>query len=321
MVQRVGALRHTLRVNRAINNFVLLVILAAAVAISVNTFNDSRDVALNSFTERSRLTADSMTNRLNGYRDLLYSGRALLDSSQQVTMVEWNRFFRSQDTFRRYEGVSSISYIQNVSEADLPEFTALMRSPNYFGPGYTTNKLSSGPVHGLATVYSSDNDVSSAVGLDLFSDATRKPVYDKAAAQNTAIASPPYKLATGYQGFIVVLPRIINDNVDGFVLVSFRFDDVMRSLLPLNDGTLTYQVTDVSGGINQHIYTSKNWSNNNDVYTRQLDVGGRTWKLEIAEANDRHTGNYFVPGIIMTTAIVLVAALYVSLRREERQPE
>lgn len=293
------------------------IILVAAIIISLNTYNDSRRSELASFNDRATVTANGMTNRLNEYRNLLFSSAAFLSANDEVTQTQWTKFFLSQDAFSRYQGISAISYVKLVNDEDLSAFVTKMRTSDYFGPSYAIRNRAAGPQHALVYATASNNDVKAVLGYDMLSDPMRKAVFEAAASKNVPIGSPPITLATGYKGFFVTLPHKVNGQVDGYVLMSFRFNDLMKAQTTLLGNGLSFRLSDVTDAKKPvTLYTSPQWSNSNDSYTRDITVGGRQWQLVITEPNQNHNGDYFVPAVIMATSLVLVVALYAVLRNE-----
>lgn len=286
-----------------------LIIVVLAGIMSISVANRFQDELLERFEKDANNSLQITTIKLDNYRDLLYAGRAFILSSQSVTAPEWRLFYNQQSIFERYPGVSSIAYVNSVATQDLAAFQARMKSNDYYGPTYALQTMSDRPKHGLASVYVSQNDVSAIVGLDLFSSEDRSAVYRAAEGKGTIVASPPLKLATGYQGFISVLPVYKGDQqVDGYILTSFRYADLMKQLF--EDDSFGYRVSDVTTREPKQIYRSKSWTQKGYNYTQTLVVGDRQWKIEMSHEVERRPIGYLLPPAIIATALVLGVTLY-----------
>jgi|GEM_PF-1834393 len=283
---------------------VIILLLAGYIAYDVGDRFGTEQVS--HFSHDSDHAVLVATAKLDNYRDLLYAGRAFVISSDTVTNTEWRTFYDQQDVFNRYPGVSSIAYIQNVPTAELKTTEAMLRSDEYFGPTYSLKQQSDRPTHGIARSYVSRSDLSNILGLDLFAQQNRYDVYHASETQNAVVASPPFKLATGYDGFFSVLAISRGGTTEGYVLTSFRFGDLMDKLFV--DTSFGYRVTDITD-TPRKIYEN---GYSTDVYhaTHTIEVGGRKWSIDISRAAEKRPLGRFLPAVIVTTGILLAMSVY-----------
>lgn len=289
----------------------IIVILATLLSLGVS--DRFHTELLERFEREAEDSLELATIRLDNYRDLLYAGRAFVVSSRELTQGEWKSFYNQQAVFERYPGVSSIAYVKSVATADLPAFQEQMRSPEYFGPSYTLGEISQRPFHGLVTDYVSQNDLGAIEGMDLLRLDDRHAVYAAAEAKGTIVSSPPFKLATGYEGFFSVLAVTRQDKLDGYILTSFRFDDLMKELF--QDESFGYEVTDVTSDTPTQLYKSAAFNPGGNLLERTVEVGERRWNVEVTRDAEERPVGYLLPAAIMTTALILAATLYVYARR------
>lgn len=294
-----------------------LIIVVLAGILSLNVADRFSTELLSRFEKESQDSLRLATIKLDNYRDLLYAGRAFALSSESVTGGEWKSFYNQQSVFERYPGVSSITYVESVRTEDLRAFETKMKSAGYFGPSYELKEMSDRETHGLATAYVSQNDLSAIVGLDLLRLDDRYAVYTSAEAKGTVVASPPFKLATGYRGFFSVLPVYRADRLEGYVLTSFRFDDLMKKLF--EDGSFGYEVTDVTTNEPQRLYRSASYDPRGNMSEQTLQVGERSWKVVMTREVEERPAGHLLPAAIMTTALVLAATLYLYALRAPGQ--
>lgn len=285
---------------------VIIIILATLLSLGVS--DRFYTELLDRFEREAEDSLELTTIRLDNYRDLLYAGRAFVVSSQELSTGEWKSFYNQQAVFERYPGVSSIAYVKSVATADLPAFQEQMRRPEYFGPSYTLGEISQRPFHGLVTDYVSQNDLSAIEGMDLLRLDDRYAVYAEAEAKGTIVSSPPFSLATGYEGFFSVLPVYREDRLEGYILTSFRFDDLMKELF--KDESFGYKVTDATLDKPVELYRSASYNPSGNQLEQTVEVGERRWKVVMTRDAENRPVGYLLPAAIMTTALVLAATLY-----------
>ena len=287
-----------------------IIIVAMAVILSLGVADRFQTEQTTQFKDDAEDALHLVTMKLDNYRDLLYAGRAFVASSDSVTNTEWRTFYNQQAVFDRYQGVSSIAYINSVQTADLKRFEAELKASDYFGPSYALKDQSDRPVHGIARAYVSQNDLSSILGIDLLASEDRYEVYKKSEAKGSIVASPPFKLATGYDGFFSVLPVYKNNALDGYVLTSFRYNDLMKRLFA--DTTFGYRITDITS--NKLLYESGYEESGNHL-DQTIDVGGQSWKMEISRPLTERPVGRMLPAAIMATALILAMTLYAYANR------
>jgi hypothetical protein len=285
---------------------VSIVVFAALLSYLVHErFQQER---LERFTEDAKSSLHLSTMRLDNHRDLLYAGQAFVVASDTVTRTSWNTFFRQQDAFARYHGVSSIAYVKNVATRDLSSFEARMKGKEHFGPGYRLREVSNRSEHGFVSVYTSNNDISAIEGMDLFRLDDRHDIYTRAAERRTVVASQPITLATGFKGFFSVLPVYKGEALDGYVLTSFRNDDLMKRLF--SDTSFDYDIRDISGsGSSVTLYETARMPAEN-TYVGSIDVGGRIWRVEMSRATESRPLGYLLPAAILATGLTMAGAVY-----------
>lgn len=292
----------------------IIIILAGILSIGVS---DRFTTELTSRFKNDATTVIRLaTNSLDKYRDLLYSGRAFVASSDNVTNLEWQTFYAQQAIFQRYKGVSSVAYVKSVPTSDVAKFEAKMKSPDYFGSTFSIRKQSSRPIHGYVSATASQSDMSAILGKDLLAEDDRYEVYKKAEMTGSIVSSPQVRLATGYDGFFNILPVYKQNVLDGYVLTSFRTQVLMKELF--NDDSFGYKVVDVTA---KPIPLYENDFNaNQNVLSQKLEVGGRTFKVEISRPIEKKVAGYLLPAGIMATAVIMAATLYAySLRPRNQQ--
>lgn len=285
-----------------------LIIIVLAGILSLNVSERFQREQIDKFETQAHDALHFATIKLDNYSNLLYTGRAFVLGSQAITAQEWKTFYNHQSVFSRYPGVNSVAYVSNVSTQDLAAFEAKMATNDYFGSSYQLKDVSERSSHGLISVVVNESELAEVIGLDLTARPERYEVYKAAEEKEAIVASPPTRLATGYDGFFTVMPVRKGEKLDGYVLTSFRFDDLMKELF--EDDSLEYKVTDVTSDTPITLYSSLTDRGAVNTFEDIVDVGGRRWKVELSKKADDRPLGYLLPVAILTTGIVMAMTLY-----------
>ncbi|MGB3945807.1 MAG: CHASE domain-containing protein [Candidatus Saccharimonadales bacterium] len=297
-----------------------LAVFATAGAISYDVYRQSSQVAVQSFNDRAHGSANRATEVLNNYTNLLYAAKAFQVSSDTVTQADWRNYFAAQDTFRRYPGLSSVSYVELVSDSELDAFEQRMRTPDFFGPSFRLKVERNSKDHGFISSYAAQNDIGAVIGSDLLANPDRRELYERAVRAGNAVASSSLQLATGHRGFFVLLPNSVNGVTKSYILLSFRIEEMMPAVLAGSDEGMIYRVTDVTDGQKEPVWSSvKQWPRVANVHNKQLRIGDRSWLLEVADAEPRSDNSYVAPVIILSAGVILAMALLRTAVREARE--
>ncbi len=296
---------------------------AATLVISGITRAYLKERVNSSFSENTKDITNQITSSLGNYTDILYEGRSFILGSQEVTSDEWEAFFKSQDAFNRYPGMSSIIYVQVVPKSNLNQFLAKKRQVSEFGPSFSFTAKGDTPEYALTSLVVSDNPVT-PVAYDFYSDTNRAPIYRKAASSGEAVSSPQIKLQSGYDGMFIALPVVKDKGVSGYVTVSVRSNDFLRSLFADKTGEdIFVTASDVTDSAEAKPVFSMNQAPPNGHHLQREDrisIGGRTWLISY-QAPQTYAQNLLmaiVPNLVLCIGLlfisILTIAFYVFLR-------
>lgn len=266
-----------------------------------------------------------MQTTLNNYSNVLYGGRALLLNSQTVGPNEWTGYFRSQDIFNQYKGMSSISYISLVSPSQKAQFEAKMK--NLYGANFAITPAGARDTYALASLVVSANNIG-PWGFDVYSTPDRRAVYEQAKTSGQPTASGEFEFATGSRGLMTTLPVSRNGVTEGFVMIALRSDDFFEATIePSKLSSFAIKVTDTTNSDTpEELYTSASW-NEDSANLRKADVikfGGRTWNVEYQAPINYNQSNIGIamPYLIMSLGFLLVCVIalcfYIFLRMPAR---
>lgn len=278
------------------------------------------------FEKTAAETASRLSERMENYSDLLYSGRAFLTNSNEVTQTEWDSYFKEQQVFKRYDGVSSVVFLRWLSEANRPAFLAKMRSQPFFGgASYNLRPVGVREHYAPAELSSSENNVQSSFGIDPYAEAAQKAAMDQAVTTGRPEASEPFVFGTGVPGFTMYLPVYKQGVLQGFVMTSFRTDDFIKALFGDETRDLRYKLTDITNKTEpKALYKSGNWQDKMPLERSDaMNVGGRTWQITLATTNAEGNGFLYplVPLLVLAVGalvtIPLFGAFFIFSKRED----
>jgi CHASE1-domain containing sensor protein len=299
-------------------SFLFLLFLVIAVTVAATFYAQARveQQAAKYFGGTTTKITSEFVDNLEGYNSLLYAGRKSLTSDHEVTQTEWHDFFAAQTAANKYEGVSSIYYIDVIPRGERTAFERKQRQEPYFGKDFaiqTTNQAAG--EFAVASLVYSNYAVTAVRGFDNYSTPDRKATYKDAELRNQPTASPPLRLATSPLGFFVTLPVYGSPGkADGFVGMSFRATDLVRAAVKEGHKDIAIKVEDVNdNGRPVLLYGSSNWDAAAPalVKSEMAGVAGRKWRItyRAPKVYDTVWPKRNLPLLVTLAGFLVIAAL------------
>lgn len=262
------------------------------------------------FASKNSAAASSILSGLNEYNDLLYVGLGFLQNSQTTTQQEWDGFFRSQDVFNRYPGVSSIYYVKVLTANNRDETIRAVRSQMQ-DQSLDVHPASSDGKEAVVALFTTNNEVPNPFLFNTYADPIRRSIFEEAALKHKTTSSPVITFIGGQDGIFIASPIYQNGLIAGFVTASFRMDQLMASVIP-QESSLVYKISDTTPDDDGEniLFSSDGWLDDGQRQTGSVytTVGSRVWRIETADIDSlRQTSTYIVP--ISGAAITLVFAI------------
>ncbi|MBC7459691.1 CHASE domain-containing protein [Candidatus Saccharibacteria bacterium] len=267
---------------------ILMLVSIAAVVIAIVLAAQLYFVLLAQSRDRFGMSADTLTTsvvaQMDHYQDILYQASSFYQKNPTMSQTEWRGFFESQQTLERYEGVSSVNFVEAFDANGKAAFEQKLRAEPYFGGAsfkLTPTDQTTNDYAVLALSYS-DNDISGVYGFNVLSTEDRRHIYELAYSRRIPTTSGPTLLKSGHKGYysLLAVPTATGGTA-GYALVSYRIADSIPVLFrqsPMSG----YKVTDATDASNPYIiYESDDWSAT-DVLRRIdiVSVGGRSWSIQ-----------------------------------------
>lgn len=282
--------------------------------------NTARSALLQHTNDRYQADAHDISAKLlsslNGYVDLLYDGRALVRSSQEITPSEWKTYFDNLDVYNRYKGFSLISRTEVVANANKQSFLANKRANPEYGAGFDITPKGTRDKYAAGTLYVS-NTQTTPLGFDFFSDHAHHMVHDMAFLSGQPTMSAQMPLSTGDNGFFITLPINQQNEGLGCITIFVNTQNFFNSVLAADNLTNSaIKVTDDTElNQTQELFKSSYWRDAATAqrYGESIKVAGRDWKIYyVPQTSYADTlANTLLPGLILIIGLVLLGTIVI----------
>lgn len=243
----------------------MLAFLASVIYIAAGVERNNTATAKIRFDNAIENKLEQLSYRMETYTDVLYSERALLTIKPSVTRTEWSIFLEGQKVEERYPGAYGVGYVRMDGDNK-----AIL---TYLAPKDSTDQT--------------------AIGYDLFSDATRKAVLEEARDTGLARVTPPIALMTDKSGdppsLLIALPvydqtqplKTISDRRNaliGYVTIALHSRPLLDSIFT-NDTNYDEIAVRISTN-GQQLYQRGEASSAGQLEKQvNIDVAGQTWNV------------------------------------------
>lgn len=267
--------------------FIIMLSVSYFVSASANFFIDSQ--ANQKFEKETTYISQRISKKMNRYSDLLYMGRAFFIAAPGMDNDTWNTFFKNQNIFKEYDGVSTIYFLDYQDSSDPNKTKAVITH-------LTSSDISAASTRDL-------------IGIDVYTGDDRTHAMDESIANRSPRGTGFITLASGAEGFLVYLPVFTSRSSAPSKLVglSFRTNDLVDALFE-DEPTTQYQLSYIADNDKTiPFYKSPDWDSNNDL-TRSdtIDVAGRQWQIDYSSPYNAYQGAFmqYVPTALFIVGVV-----------------
>lgn len=241
--------------------------------------------SIESVHERERLRFETVAKqitikvegRVDAYRETLYAGVGLFDSSESVTNDEWHRFVTALKIDKNFPGIQGLGFSRVLLSDENLSKHELTTSIIYLEPCNERNRR--------------------AFGYDMFSEEVRREAMLRALYTGEAAASGKVRLIQENSideqaGFLMYVPVYrqgmpLNSKAErlaaikGFVYAPFRGNDFMHGILGNRYNDIGLEIYDGEKNKKNLIFSSNQKEPQSDgiVFETVLDIDGRIWTL------------------------------------------
>jgi signal transduction histidine kinase len=310
------------------------------VTVFVNGIEQAR------FEDEVLATVFSINNRMQEYEQVLFGGKGLFASSQQVERAEWKAFVDNQMIQNRFPGVQGVGFVERVTAGELASHVASVRNEG-FADYVVRPDVQKEVYYPVVFIEPFDAKNRQALGFDISSEQVRNAAISRALESGQTTITGKITLVTETQsdmqsGFLMLVPVYENgmpagtpderrENIRGFVYAPFRMDDLMKGITGLAARDITFSIHD---GQNQTTNENLMFDLSSVAGTRGgdidrslektviMDIGGRQWTLEFAALRSIHSGfDIFIPYIVLVVGFTLSGVLFYVMYSASRQRE
>ena len=154
--------------------------IVASMAVHEQVQSDAR----REFSGNARDLAEQISDRLRAHSEVIYSIRALADTSENLSREELRRFVGGLGIDKRYPGITNLSYSIRVPEGQRSEFESRMRAEGAARlaglPAFTIKPAESRADAIVLSYVEPLEGNAGAIGLDLLSDPIRQRAVETA---------------------------------------------------------------------------------------------------------------------------------------------
>ncbi len=276
-------------------------------------------------TDFARITdtyTRQLTQRMEGYGDLLYATRGLF-ATTPITAATWEQFILAQYSFKRYPGMTVIAYAEVVPNEQKSAYTARLRD-EIQDKNFTIHPNSGTNEAAVITYLQEDKTVNGeykgAAGFDLLSEPIRRDALKQARASGQIAATAPLRLVeTNKPGFLFILPLANANGTQGYSVAAFDIAALVDKMLEpyLRQYNTAITLTDVTDGASQYLYSRPSTDGNGPMIKRSvtLNVADRRWQLsfETPERNLQMVTDRYAAPAVLVGGIILILTIAIGL--------
>lgn len=223
---------------------ILLLGLLATAALWHSLLTNQQQRAEAEFALHNREVLAAIEKRLQDHEQILLSGVAFFDASQQVNRQEWGQFVSRLKLEHNFPGIQGVGVVKAISASELAAYQAAAK----------TEQLPQIHPSGEREFYTSimylepDNERNrAALGYDMFSEPVRRKAMQYAVEHNSTSISGKVTLKQEIKGpqqagFLMYVPVFYHHKPQstaaerwaalyGFVYSPYRMDDLMQGIL------------------------------------------------------------------------------------------
>ncbi len=328
------------------NRYTPYLVLVLSVSITIFTVIQVSIVITNDAEEKldSQMIdiKNRMERRIQAYEQVLFGGKGLFTSSQEVTREEWKTFVEIQLIEERFPGIQGVGVSEIIVGKDNLEIHIDQIRKEGF-PDY--NVIPEGDreeYHPVVYLEPFNERNKRAFGYDMYSEPVRHSALDLARDTGITAISGKVRLVQETDGnvsagFLMYIPMYTKEkpiqtieqrhaSFEGFIYAPFRMDDFMTHVLSITNPNITMKIYDMSSEPQNILYDHTKVKNiNEDEINYSLskvitiDINQRQWILEATALKSINSEiEKLIPFVILTIGSILSSMLFFIFRTYSR---
>jgi PAS domain S-box-containing protein len=311
-----------------------LVIFGAFVALAAMSFLGFEQDERAAFERESRRIEARLIERVQDFEQLLRSGAAFLNNSEEIDTREWRGFVADLGYDTTYPGVSGLGFSPHVPAAGLEAHLRRLKAEI---PGYTLRPTGKREAYcPLIYMEPLDEHNRRAIGFDLYSEPTRREALNR--ARDTGEAALTGRVSLVQDGSDAVPPSCLlylpvynrqkpvntpaqrRAALRGFVSIPFRVGSVVAGVVGAQGMSLGLEIYDGPAADAERL-----------LYRQAPAAPGRSWRTAVLQLHGRQWTLVFTqpeaglaaparrePPLLLLLGAMLAGAVFVILHGMER---
>lgn len=256
------------------------------------------------FDHETELIKLKIQQRLVLYAQILESGRAFFEVSNDIQRSDWKTFVEAQNIQQRYPGIQGVGFTKHtLNEDEFLNDMQELRDESLLNREIS-NITSDGAYDYIFFLEPPDNRNLKAYGYDMTSESNRRLAIERARDSNDFALSGKVTLVQEITeekqfGFLLYLPIYHHgkeistiderrDNLLGFVYQPFRVGDFMNAILDENNKEIAVSIFDQKLSDDNLMYQNTKSENLNSIFNKEseVDIYGHTWIVSFQSGDD-----------------------------------
>lgn len=278
--------------------------------------------------------------RLVAHEQILLSGAAMFDSSNNITRQEWHSYVKHLALNEHFNGIQGLGFAEWIPASQLQTHINRIRAEGF--PDYKLRP------EGKREAYSSiiflepftERNLR-AFGFDMYSEPVRRVAMERARDEDSVTLSGKVRLIqetdkniqAGTLMYVPVYKK--NKPVDtleqrrtalfGWVYSPFRMNDLLKNIVLIsedsNKSQVRFRVYEGNNTLPQHLLynnypnlTDSSGSNRNTLVELDINFNGTVWRLQFERILGDNGQDYSMAWIILDTGILISILLFLLSR-------
>ncbi len=324
------------------------IILAFGIAFSIFAYQYTDE----SVKEKEQLRFEAATkqavmlvqNRMDAYRQILYAGAALFDSSASVERDEWRSFIKTLKIDQNFPGIQGVGFSEVVHPKDKGKHTARIKAEGF--ADYSIRPEGERDIYTSIIYLEPFNERNKrAFGYDMFSEEIRREAMIRATFDGKASLSGKVRLVQENNideqaGFLMYVPIYFKNMplqtkeqrmaaIMGFVYAPFRTKDLMNGVMGNGYKDISLEIYDGDKiDKNRLLFSGQPDDLENATISTevQLNINGKVWTLYFKPLkgflDETHTNEpWFVLAVGLLLSFGVFSTMLSLINTKERAQE
>lgn len=316
---------------------VLFIGITISLILGYYTYKTNLEKKQIKFNSLTRNIIHQINNRMDVYREILYSGLGFFEASDNVSREEWHTFINKLQIKKYFPGIQGIGYSVVLKENELEKNIEDIRSQGF--PSYKIYP------EGKRDLYTSiiylepfDERNKRAFGYDMYSEQMRRKAMNKSIETGLASLSNKVRLVQEngddeQTAFLLYTPLYKKnipietkeqryEAIEGFVYAVFRTKDFITGALKSSLETIDVKMYDgTEKNTDNLLFDSSDRKKSNNIFIKNVEIefDGHFWTFEITAKDtflDLEENIYFFIFTALGFLITFLIALLVKRHGE-----